>query len=158
MEFKIFKAGVFTEKEINEFMSTHIILKMQFPFSGDIYFFFKQPYALGKTPIEKIEELDRFVTQAESTIAAHTMSMDDANTKMADLKEEINKYGPNEKEWKTLSEKIDIEKNKVLMAQETIDECTRSILNSKQTVQDLLNLPRVDARKSQSDPAEEVKA
>ncbi len=138
MELKIFKPG-FTEAEFNEFLGEHITIKMNFLSDGTIYILWKGLNALGNDRIDFIDRLDTIVKQAE--IESLTASMDKENygAELADYKQAINKFGPNQKEYKTLEDKIKGAEMAMLMADETIDKRNRQIVGAKLKSQEILN-------------------
>ena len=130
MELKIFSVG-FDVNEFNKFCNENIVYKMHFLNDGGIYVMWKPANKIGRTPIEEIEELDRLVKQAESEIVAHEIDKSNAESKIADLKEEINKFHTNQNEWKKLDAEIKVKETNVKMANETIAERQITITNAK---------------------------
>jgi len=138
MELKIFKPG-FSEKEFNDFLASNITYNMHFMENGAVYVMWKAANKVGRTYMEKVEELDKVVKQAESEMIAYNIEIESQDTAIADLKEKINEFHPNQKEWSTLNADITERERRIKMAKESIINNNRQVISVKAKVQDLLN-------------------
>ncbi len=144
MEFKIFKAGTFTEADINAFLSENIILKDKYLENGDIYVFFKNKAKIGTDLMSEIEQIDRLVTKAQQEILIARFDIVDIDTQIADVAEKIKDVKPNQKGWDELQNSRKQLENQKRLSERTISERETTIVNLRAAHQELLNSERAE--------------
>jgi hypothetical protein len=138
MQLKIFSDN-FKESDFNDFIASHIVIKINFLQDGRIYILWKPLNAIGNDRMDIIDKLDAIVKQAEVEAMGAAMDRDTASSEIADYKTAMSKYGPNQKEYKVLEEKIAASELQIKMSDETIAKRNLQILGAKERNQQIIN-------------------
>lgn len=138
MEIKIFKSG-FTEAEFNDFIKYHIVYDKSCLPDGTVYLFFKNLNKIGSEPVQLVERVDGMVTKLQLDTLSNQIESENLSAQIADLKEKIGKFGPNQKEYKDLETTINGMETQIKMLAETAVFNNRKIDNSKLVVQEIIN-------------------
>ena len=90
---------------INNFISSHIIVKDQMNPDGSYFVFFKDFNELGRADIDDIEEIDRAYVMAQTDLAKARLSLLEQKIKMKQIETAIAATHPNyKKEWDKVSQ------------------------------------------------------
>ena len=136
--FKIFKKGEFSEVEINDFFTKNIILKDKYLENGDIYVFFKPNTEIGLDIMDKVEQVDRMIVQAEKEIFTSEIEISKLNKKIA--VDKTDKEATEDKtEKKRLEKEIEQFERDKKMSEYTIKERQAEIDHLKEFHKELIN-------------------
>ncbi len=138
MELKIFETG-FSVDEFNEFINSNVVHKMHFLENGGIYVMWQAPNKLGFSPIEKVEALNGVVKKAEAEIMGAEVDRTTKSGQIADLKEQIADFHPNQDQYKNLDAEITQAERQIKMSDETIALRQITITDAKMKAQEVLN-------------------
>lgn len=152
MNLKTFKAGEEGLAAANKFINEVIILKLHVSESGDITVNYKLPgekiaqiekiEAMEVTAfniLEKIKTVGKVRYQLEMDIFTAEMDLENSESKLIHLKEELQKHKGNSDKLRMIHEEEKMEERKAKMCKESIELKRIELVNAENRLQALLN-------------------